>query len=150
MIDQCGFARKRTNSIRLVGSSVAKTVAANNTPTAGTFGPGFPAKGMTASANIAYVQMKAILIVKAERAGALRALMRSLSAPLLYALISSPPQSLWGAEFSTYSCETARFRPTVRRAAAASCLHAHRELLCRARSADGPNATCRPRAPMSA
>jgi hypothetical protein len=41
-------------------------VAANNTLIPGTFGPGIPAKGMTASANIAYVQMKAILIVKAE------------------------------------------------------------------------------------
>ncbi len=33
---------------------------------AGISGPGFPAKGMTASPNIVYVQMKAILIVKAE------------------------------------------------------------------------------------
>jgi hypothetical protein len=49
-----------------VGSSVAKIVAANNRLIAGTFGPGFPAKGMIASANIAYVQMKALLIVKAE------------------------------------------------------------------------------------
>ena len=33
---------------------------------AGISGPGFPAKGMTASPKIVYVQMKAILIVKAE------------------------------------------------------------------------------------
>src|SRR5262245_17526772 len=100
--DQCGFARKRTNSKRLVGSSVAKTVAPNNRLIAGAFGPGFPAKGRTASANIAYVQMKAILIVKAESAEALRALMRSLSAPLMHALISSLRQSLGCGIFNLF------------------------------------------------
>jgi ribosomal protein L39E len=72
-IEKCGaknqerpmWVRSKTHK-RLVGSSVAKTVAPNNRLIAGAFGPGFPAKGRTASANIAYVQMKAILIVKAE------------------------------------------------------------------------------------
>src|SRR5262249_23168085 len=79
----------------------------------GAFGPGFPAKGRTASANIAYVQMKAILIVKAERAGALRALVRSLSGPLMHALTVAHV-SLWGAEFSTYSFEIARCTSDLR------------------------------------
>src|SRR4030095_15295995 len=107
------------------GSSVAKTVAPNNRLIAGAFGPGFPAKGRTASANIAYVQMKAILIVKAERAGAFRALTRSLSAPLMHALISSPRQSLGCGIFNQFFRDRkVHKRPTVRRAAAASCLHA--------------------------
>src|SRR5215510_9221211 len=89
-----GFARKCTNSKKLVDSSVAKTIATNNEAIPGISGPGFPAKGMTASANIAYVQMKVILIVRAELAGELRALIRSICTPLPYLLISSQRQ-LW-------------------------------------------------------
>src|SRR5262245_11971764 len=90
---------------------------------AGAFGPGFPAKGMTASANIAYVQMKAILIVKAERAGSLRAPIRSLSAPLMHSLISSARQSLGCEIFNLFFRDRkVHQRPTVRPAAAASCL----------------------------
>src|SRR5262245_59405058 len=122
----------------LVGSSVAKTVAPNNRLIAGAFGPGFPAKGMTASANIAYVQMKAILIVKAERAGGLRALMRPISAPLRCALISSPRQSLGCGIFNLFFRDSKMHKAThcaTRSSGVLSCCA--RELLCRARSADG-------------
>src|SRR5262245_58114661 len=104
---------------------------------------------MTTSANIAYVQMKAILIVKAERAGSLRALIRSLSAPLMHSLISSARQSLGCEIFNLFFRDRkVHKRPTVRRAA--SCLHAPESWLCRARSADGTFATSRGDPVMSA
>src|SRR5262245_14603086 len=68
--------------------------------------------------------------------------MRSLATPLMHALISSPNHSLGCGIFNLFFRDRkVHKRPTVRRAAAASCLHAHRELLCRARSADGTSAT---------
>src|SRR5215467_13367273 len=137
--DQRGFARKCTNSKKLVDTSVAKTVATRNAVVPGSSGPGIPAKGMTASANIAYVQMKAILILKAERAGALRALIWSLSAPLTDILISSLRQPM-DVGFSTYSFEVGRYQPT----------HCTTRLVCRATSVVGTSATSRGDPVMSA